>query len=88
MVLSGVESWHYTAFSFHLLELMERSGVGRGGDGGGGFYGYIDNYRCISPDQSSIWTEALSLCPRQPSLPPASYAEIEVLEESQEIFLG
>ena len=87
-MLPGVESWHYTAFSFHLLELMERSGVGRGGEGGGGFYGYIDNYRCISPDQSSIWTEGLLLGPRQPSLPPASYAEIEVLEESQVIFLG
>ena len=88
MVLSGVESWPDTASSFRFFELMERSGVGGGGEGGGGIYGYTDNYRYISPDQSSIWTEGLSLGPRQPCLPPASYAETEVLEESQEIFLG
>lgn len=69
MVLPGVKSWHHTAFSFCLLELMERSRVGGGGEGGGGIYRYTDNYRCISPDQSSIWTEGLSLGPRQPCLP-------------------
>lgn len=50
MVLPGVESWYHTAFSFCLLELMERSRVGGGGEGGDGIYRYTDNYRCISPD--------------------------------------